>query len=392
MDIERFAKSPSGRLVKVGRGEAAYYAFIPHPLPPAIEWNVELVGVLSMADRAIGELAGLGRSLPNPHLLIGPFVRREAVLSSRIEGTQADLPHLYAYEAGQLALPGFEPPPLEADVREVINYVRALEYGLQRIQELPVSLRLLRELHERLLKGVRGEAATPGEFRRTQNWIGAPGCTLREAQFVPPPPDELLPALDAFEKYIHSDQETPLLIRLALLHYQFEAIHPFVDGNGRIGRLLISLLLVHWGLLPLPLLYLSAWFEKHRPQYYRHLLEVSATGDWMSWILFFLQGVSEQAQDANLRLKQLLALQSDWRKRVTQARSSALLLDIVDMLFESPICTIPQVAERLHVHYPSAKNVVQRLVQNGILEPLGEANYGKTFVARDILNILQSTL
>lgn len=389
MDIERFAKSPAGRLVKIGQGEAAYWAFVPHPLPPSIAWNVELASHLSRADRALGELAGLGRSLPNPHLLIRPFVRREAVLSSRIEGTQADLPHLYAYEAGQLALPGFEPLPPEADVLEVINYVRALEYGLQRIQELPLSLRLLRELHERLLQGVRGEIAAPGEFRRTQNWIGAPGCTLKEAQFVPAPPDELLPALDAFERYLYGDQQTPPLLRLAFLHYQFEAIHPFIDGNGRIGRLLISLLLVHWELLPLPLLYLSAWFEKHRQEYYHRLLEVSAAGDWKSWLLFFLQGVSDQAQDANLRLKQLLTLQSDWRKRVTQARSSALLLDAVDMLFETPICSIPQIAERLQVRYPSAKNVAERLVQNGILTPLGEMRYGKVFAAREILNILR---
>ncbi|MFZ5808237.1 MAG: Fic family protein [Chloroflexota bacterium] len=245
MDIERFAKSPAGRLVKVGQGEAAYSAFVPHPLPPALSWTSELVNHLSAADRALGELGGLGRSMPNPRLLIGPFVRREAILSSRIEGNQSDLPHLYAYEAGQLALPGFEPLPSEADVREVVNYVEALEYGLKRIQELPVSLRLLRELHERLLKGVRGETATPGEFRRTQNWIGTPGCTLTEAQFVPPPPEELWPALDAFEKYIYSEGETPPLVRMAFLHYQFKAIHPFVDGNGRIGRLLISLLLVH---------------------------------------------------------------------------------------------------------------------------------------------------
>jgi len=261
MDIERFTRSHAGRLVKVGQGEAAYFAFVPHPLPPSLSWTSDLVNHLSAADRALGELGGLGRSLPNPHLLISPFLRREAVLSSRIEGTQSDLPHLYAYEAGQLALPGFEPPPSEADVREVVNYVEALEYGLKRIQELPVSLRLLRELHECLLKGVRGETATPGEFRHTQNWIGAPGCTLNEAQFVPPPPEELLPALDAFEKYIHSEDETPPLIRLAFLHYQFEAIHPFVDGNGRIGRLLISLLLVHWGLLPFPLLYLYGFLK-----------------------------------------------------------------------------------------------------------------------------------
>lgn len=287
MKIEAFVNSPAGRLVRAGQGEAAYWAFVPHPLPPAIVWNTELASRLSAADRALGELAGLGRSLPNPHLLIGPFLRREAVLSSRIEGTQADLPHLYAYEAGQLVLPGFEPSPSEADVREVINYVHALEFGLQRVQELPVSLRLLREVHQILMQGVRGESATPGEFRRTQNWIGAPGCTLNEAHFVPPPPDELLPALDAFEKYIHSGEETPLLLRLAFLHYQFEAIHPFIDGNGRIGRLLISLLLVNWELLPLPLLYLSAWFEKHRQQYYHHLLQVSVAGAWLQWIHFF---------------------------------------------------------------------------------------------------------
>jgi len=388
MDIEKFAKSPSGRLVKVGQGDAAYWAFVPNPLPPPLSWTPDLVGRLSAADRALGELAGLGRSVPNPHLLIGPFVRREAVLSSRIEGTQSDLPHLYAYEAGQLALPGFEPIPPEADVREVVNYVNALEYGLKRIQELPVSLRLLRELHERLLKGVRGETATPGEFRHTQNWIGKPGCTLTEAQFVPPPPDELWPALDAFEKYIYREDETPPLIRLAFLHYQFEAIHPFIDGNGRIGRLLISLFLVHWGLLPLPLLYLSAWFEKHRSQYYRLLLGVSAAGEWAQWIEFFLQGVNEQAQDANLRLKQLLALQSNWRKQVTQARSSALLLKLVDMLFEMPICTIPSVAERLGVHYPSAKNAVERLVQSGILSPINETTYARGFVARGIFDIL----
>ncbi|MEW6285396.1 MAG: Fic family protein [Chloroflexota bacterium] len=389
MDIQRFTKSPAGRLVKVGQGEAAYWAFIPHPLPPEIAWNTELASRLSTADRTLGELAGLGRSLPNPHLLIGPFLRREAVLSSRIEGTQTDLPHLYAYEAGQLALPGFEPLPSESDLREVANYVHALEYGLRRIQQLPVSLRLLKELHERLLKGVRGDTATPGEFRRTQNWIGAPGCTLNEAHYVPPPPDELMPALDAFEKYIYSDQDTPPLLRLAFLHYQCEAIHPFVDGNGRIGRLLISLLLVHWGILPLPLLYLSAWFEKHRQEYYRRLLEVSAAGDWMGWIHFFLQGVSEQAQDANSRLKQLLNLQTEWRRRVTQARSSALLLNLVDMLFEMPICTIPQVAERLHVRYPSAKNAVERLVQSGILSSLGDMRYGKVFIARQILDVLR---
>jgi Fic family protein len=224
--------------------------------------------------------------MPNPHLLIGPFMRREAVLSSRIEGTQADIVDLYAYEVGQLPLPGMELPPSEGDVREVLNYVHALEYGLERLNTLPVSLRLIRELHDRLLTGVRGEHATPGEFRRRQNWIGRPGCTLNEATFVPPPVPQMRNALDAFEKYLNSGDLHPPLVRLALAHYQFEAIHPFVDGNGRIGRLLISLLLVQWDLMPLPLLYLSAFFHRHRQDYYERLMAVSERDAWRDWILF----------------------------------------------------------------------------------------------------------
>ncbi len=192
----------------------------------------------------MSELAGAGRTMPNPHLLIGPFVRREAVLSSRIEGTQADSADLYAYEVGQLPLPGLEPAPPEDDVREVLNYVRALEYGLARLDSLPVSLRLIRELHERLLAGVRRAYATPGEFRRRQNWIGPVNCTLNDASSVPPPVPQMHEALAAFERYLHDAGVHPPLVRLALGHYQFEAIHPFVDGNGHIGRLLISLLLV----------------------------------------------------------------------------------------------------------------------------------------------------
>ncbi len=247
MDVQRFQRSPSGRVVRVGHGGAAYWAFIPHPLPPRLTYTPELIRTLSRADRAVGELAGLGRALPNPQLLLGPLMHREAVLSSRIEGTQADLPQLYAYAAGA-------PSADQGDVREVYNYVRALEYGLERLHSLPLSLRLLRELHARLMEGVRGEHAFPGEFRRAQNWIGPPGCTLNEATYVPPPPSELMDVLSDFERYLHADDDHPPLVRLAFIHYQFEAIHPFVDGNGRIGRLLLALLLVSWDLLPLPLL------------------------------------------------------------------------------------------------------------------------------------------
>ncbi|MCB0252762.1 MAG: Fic family protein [Anaerolineae bacterium] len=390
MDLERFRRSPSGRVIQIGQGEAAYWAYVPHDLPPEIAWDVDLVRVLSDADRALGQLAGLGRALPNPHLLIRPFIRREAVLSSRIEGTQTDLPHLYAYEAGQLALPGLDPTPPEADMREVLNYVHALEYGLERLDTLPVSLRLLRELHAVLMKGVRGEQAAPGEFRHTQNWIGPPGCTLNDATYVPPPPLELMPALAAFETYLHSDDSLPPLMRLALIHYQFEAIHPFLDGNGRIGRLLIILMLVHWDLLPLPLLYLSVFFERRRDAYYRLLLDVSASGAWRDWLLFFLEGVGEQASDAVYRARRLQDLQVDWHRRLGQKRASANLLRLADHLFESPVLSITDAARALDVTYPSAQRLIERLVEESILTTTDDRTYGKTYYARPILAALDA--
>ncbi len=386
MNPERFAASAAGRLMRVGQGEVAYTAFVPDPLPPDLALDAGLVCALSEADRALGELAGMGRALPNPHLLIRPFIRREAVLSSRIEGTQADIGDLYAYEAGQLPLPGLAQPARESDVREVHNYVTALEYGLERINTLPVSLRLTRELHERLLAGVRGEHATPGGFRRSQNWIGAPNCTLNQAEYVPPPVEEMRECLDAFEKYLHDACVYPPLVRIGLIHYQFEAIHPFVDGNGRIGRLLVSLLLVHWNLLPLPLLYLSAYFERQRAAYYDLLLAVSQRSAWSDWLYFFLRGVAEQARDAVRRARRLQDLQQAWRRQLTQERASSLALRLADSLFESPVLTIPQAQATLGVSYPGAQQNVRRLVQAGILQQVGETSYGKTFVATAILD------
>lgn len=390
MDPQRFRNSTAGRVIQVGEGETAYWAFVPNPLPPKLRIDWPLAQALSDADRALAELAGLGRTMPNPHLLIGPFIRREAVLSSRIEGTQADIADLYAYEARQLPLPGVETPTSEADVREVLNYVNAMEYGLERLKTLPVSLRLIRELHERLLTGVRGETATPGEFRRTQNWIGPPGCTLKEAVFVPPPVPQMHEALNALETYLHSQNDPyPPLVRLALIHYQFEAIHPFVDGNGRIGRLLISLLLIQWGLLPLPLLYLSAYFYRHRQAYYDLLLAVSERGAWRDWLLFFLRGVAEQAGDAVRRARKLQDLREEWRTRLLQTRASALTLRLLDALFTRPIFTIPQVQELLGVrHYITAQRVVERLVEGGILQPLADVPYGKTYWAPQIIDTI----
>jgi Fic family protein len=350
---------------------------------------MDLVRMLSEADRALGELAGLGRTVPNPHLLIRPFIHREAVLSSRIEGTQADIADLYAYEVGQAVLPGFKSAAPAADVREVLNYVRALEYGLDRLQTFPMSLRLIRNLHERLMEGVRGEYGTPGEFRRSQNWLGAPGCLLREAEFVPPPVPEMQEVLHDFEMYLHRDCLYPPLVRIGMIHYQFEAIHPFIDGNGRIGRLLISLLLVHWTLLALPLLYLSAYFERHRQDYYDLLMAVSARGAWRDWLLFFLRGVAEQARDAIHRAKRLQDLQAEWRQYLIQTRASSSLLHLMDGLFASPFLTIPRITQLLGVTYRTAKRNVGKLLEAGIVQQVGEASYARTFVAEKVLQVIE---
>jgi Fic family protein len=389
MNPDRFRNTPAGRLIRAGRGDAAYWAFEPNPLPPPLELDTALARLLSGADRALGELAGLGRAMPNPHLLIGPFLRREAVLSSRIEGTQADLTDLYAYEAGQFSPAGRRSGASEADVREVLNYVRALEYGLERAAELPVSLRLLRELHERLMAGVRGNQATPGEFRRSQNWIGRPGCTLNDAEYVPPPVAEMHAALDLFEKYLYADDGYPPLVRLAFIHYQFEAIHPFLDGNGRIGRLLISLLLVNWDLLSLPLLYLSAYFEPHRQDYYDLLLAVSQRGAWREWLAFFLAGVEEQARDANTRARRLQDLQIQWRADLQKSRVSGLVIGVVDALFRTPAISATDVVAQFGVSHQAAMQALRRLEEIGLVSESSGKQRGRIYLATEIVRAVE---
>ncbi len=363
--------------------------FVPGPLPPSLDYDTELVQAVADSNRALGELAGLARQLPNPHLLIRPFIRREAVLSSRIEGTEADVADLYAYEAGQLSLPGLTDEITSADASEVRNYVLAMDYGIERLRELPMSLRLLRELHEILMQGTRGQRRSPGDFRKVQNWIGPPGCSMEQATFVPPPPHAIQDLLGQLETYLHEeDSFHPPLVRLGLIHYQFEAIHPFLDGNGRIGRLLISLLLVHWNLLPHPMLYLSAYFESRREEYYERLLEVSTKDAWRSWVLFFLHGVALQARQANRLVKELHDLQAEWRRRLARPGASALSSSLIDHLLDRPIVSIPQVAEQLDVTYPTARQHVQRLVKAGILELVHGTANPKVFVAREILSLL----
>jgi Fic family protein len=371
-------RQPHGRSIRCPGG---YRAYVPDPLPPRLAWSDGLAAALSRADLAVGRLAGEGRRLPNPHLLIRPFVRREAVLSSRIEGTQATLGELLAAEAGAAV----ERSP--EDLREVANYVVALEFGVARLAALPLSLRLVRELHEKLMRGVRGDVATPGEFRRSQNWIGPAGCTLANASFVPPPPDRLMDCLGAWEKFLH-DESLPPLVHAALVHSQFEAIHPFLDGNGRVGRLLITLLLVERQVLPSPLLYLSAYFEAARAEYYARLSGVTARGEWEEWLAYFLRGVAGQAEDALGRIQRIDGLVAGWRERLAQG-PSRLPERALDLFVENPFSTVNKLAERLGVAFTTAQRAIDRLEAAGMVTRASEAKRNRVYCARALLDILE---
>jgi len=381
MQLADFTIDASG---VVKRTLTGYDAFVPNPLPPSLAISWELASAVSEADRGLSELAGVGRTLPNPHLLISPFMRREAVLSSRIEGTQASLSDLFFFQTSGRVRP--EVP----DVREVHNYLKALEYGLSRVKALPLSLRLIREIHARLMEGVRRQHLTPGEFRTSQNWIGPPGCTLNDATFVPPPVEEMKQTLGSLETFLHTDSALPPLVRLAFIHYQFEAIHPFLDGNGRVGRLLLILLLCEGRLLSQPLLYLSAYFERYRADYYRLLLEVSQKGNWLGWVQFFLRGVAEQSRDAITRSDQVLRLWQDYRRRLQTARSSALPLQLLDELFSYPVITVGLATRRLKVTRATGNKVIQKLVRAGILEEATGVKYRRIYTAPEIIRTIET--
>ena len=333
MNQEGFKNSTAGKCVRTIT-QPAYWAYVPNPLPPNIEVDWALASLLSKADSTLGELSGAGQLLPNPHLLIRPFIRREAVTSSRIENTQSGLDDLFFFEADEIE------PPSVSDVKEILNYVRAMEYGIKRLENLPISSRLICEIHEILMKGVRGEGATPGLMRTSQNWIGSPGCTLMDATYVPPPVPEMKQCFSDLERYIHSNAKEPALIQCALVHYQFEAIHPFVDGNGRIGRLLITFMLLEKKLLSQPLLYLSDFFEQHRNEYYELLLNVSQKGDWKAWLTFFLNGVRQQSKDALSTIQKLIDLQHQYREIAAGPRAPKSVNSLIDHLFANPIISI----------------------------------------------------
>jgi len=364
---------------KVSQG--GFSAFVPASLPPRLDFTPRLIRVLSDADRLIGKLAGEGGRLPNPHVLMRPFVRREAVLSSKIEGTQATLGELLAAEAGVAV----ERSP--EDLREVGNYVVALEHGITRLKELPLCVRIIRELHEKLMTGVRGHQATPGKFRKIQNWIGRPGSTPATASFVPPPPDEVESCLATWETFLH-ESDLPPLITIALAHYQFEAIHPFLDGNGRVGRLLITLFLIERQILPTPLLYLSAFFEAARRDYYDGLRGISEHGEWNEWLEYFLQGVARMSEDALSRASRINKKLADWQKKVA-GDSTNTPLRVVELLAANPFITVKGAAEKLDVAFTTAQRAIEKLERLEIVKQKGDAKRDRVYCAQALLDILE---
>lgn len=341
------------------RGPAAYF---PRPIPRVAEISGQWLLRLADAEAALGRLAGAGRLPPHPHLLVRPYVRREAVASTRIEGTQASLLEVFDAEASE--------QPLTVGVEEAVNYVRAMENGLRRRSALPLSTRLIREMHAVILAGVRGRDRQPGEIRSTQNWIGPPDAVIETATFVPPPPAELRGLLTDLEQFVHEDPVLPPLVQAALVHYQFENIRPFLDGNGRLGRLLIVFFLVIRDRLPEPLLYLSPYFEARSEEYYDALQGVRERGDLERWLALFLDGVRVQATDAVLRAERLIDLREDYRARVRSATRGAAN-DLVDLAFEQPVLNARFVENRLSVTRPGALTALRRLADAGVLTEMG---------------------
>ena len=375
------AKSGTANIPGTRVPQGAYSAFVPAPLPPALAWTPRLIGVLSDADRLIGRLAGEGGRLPNPHVLMRPFVRREAVLSSKIEGTQATLGELLAAEAG--AVVGRSPE----DLREVGNYVVALEHGMSLLKKLPLSVRLIRELHGKLMEGVRGHQAAPGHFRKTQNWIGKPGSTLATATFIPPPPGEVEACLAAWEKFLY-ESDLPPLVTIALAHYQFEAIHPFLDGNGRVGRLLITLFLIERKILPTPLLYLSAFFEATRRDYYDGLRGVSERGAWQDWLEYFLLGIARMSEDALNRATRINDLLAEWRTKLA-GNSTSTPLRVLDLLAANPFLTMTGTANQLKLAFTTVQRAIERMEEYGIVRKVAGAKRDRVFCAHALLEILE---
>lgn len=374
----------SGRYVQQPSG---YRAFIPDALSPdsPVHLQGELQSLLSRADRALGRLDGSIHTLPHPDLFVAMYVRKEAVLSSQIEGTQSSLQDVLTAEAK--VLDANRP----SDVNEVFNYIAAMNHGLARLPELPVSIRLIREIHERLLQDARGNHLTPGKIRTSQNWIGPIGCTLNEAAYVPPPPHAVPELLSDLERFLHADTDLPLLIAIGMAHAQFETIHPFLDGNGRVGRLLITFLLCEKKILAKPVLYLSWYFRRHRQAYYDHLQAIRDHGDWQRWLAFFLRGIDEVSHQATETARRLLSLREQHREQITQffGRAAGNGHRTLEYLYQHPIVSVNEVQDLIGTTYPAANNVVAKLERHGILHEItGHARH-RRFMYRDYLNLFR---
>jgi len=379
VDNSRFTDGRFGRPVSTG-GRFGYSAFRPAPLPRSVNLAPPTVALLARASLALGRLGAAGRLLPNPHLLVVPYATREALSSSRIEGTQATLSEVLESAATDQVD--------SMDIREVRNYLAALNHGVSRLESLPVSTRLITEMHALLMDGVRGQERTPGALRTSQNWIGSPDNRPDTAVFVPPPADEVPAAMSDWESFAHEpEREVPVLVKAGLLHYQFETIHPFLDGNGRLGRLLIVLYLVEQGLLTAPLLYTSAYFESHKAEYYDRLQAVRERADLDGWLRFFLTAVAEQAADAVSRAERLVDCRERYRSLLSGSRTRAH--EVVDLLLENPVQTRHSVARRLSITEPGAGNLLRQLTDARILE---ERSFGRgiraRWYAREVLDLL----
>lgn len=366
------------------RQPTGYKAFVPNSLPPRPPVHIEgdLQNLLSRADMSLARLDGLGHTLPNADLFIAMYVKKEALLSSQIEGTQASLENLFEFESGE---------KLENinDVTEVINYVKALNYGTGRLDSFPMSLRLIKEIHTILLEGVRGGEKTPGEFRKSQNWIGPPGCTLSDATYIPPPPHDTKNAMGDLELYMRAPERLPVLLDCALVHYQFETIHPFLDGNGRLGRLLITFYLFWKKVLHKPLLYMSYYFKKHRQEYYDRLNTVRQNGDYEQWLIFFLKGIIDTANSALDTTKRILELQTSHRDLLWQKRlSSPLAIGILEKLFHTPYISVKDMAQAFGISYQTSSTLILQLEDIGILREITGRKRDKRYLYADYIDIL----
>lgn len=376
----------SGRYIKQLQG---YKAFIPEPLPPKdpeLEISDELQACLSSADRSLGRLDGSIQTLPDPDLFVYMYVRKEAVLSSQIEGTQSSLSHLLKREAEVLD------SDTPKDVTEVINYVGAMNLGLELLNDLPISTRLIKEIHGRLLENVRGQEQNPGHFRTSQNWIGPAGCQIRDAVFVPPSPADMLNAISDWEKFLHQDDSLPLLVKIGLAHAQFETIHPFLDGNGRVGRLLITLLLCEKKVLLKPVLYLSVYFKKNRQEYYDLLQRTRDAGDWESWIKFFIRGVDEVSQQATQTAREIVELRERHRAAIVEHFGQVVGngLKVLEYLFTQPIISVNRIMQITGVTFAAANQLMNRLEKVGVMHEITGQARNRRYQYSDYVNLFGS--